>query len=381
MDFELSEEHRMLQDMVREFAREQVAPGAAERDREHRFPDDLIKQMGELGLLGATIDEAYGGSGMDSIASCIIVEQLSRADAAVGVILSAHLSLCIELIDKFGTDEQKQKYLTKVAAGECLGAYSLSEAGAGSDPAALTCRAELDGDQWVINGTKMWVTNGREADVILVFVLTDPEDPRHRLSALLVDKGTPGLKIGKLERKLGIRATSTAELVFEDCRVPKSALLGERGKGLRVALTGLDSGRLGIAAQAVGIAQAAFDAAAHYAKQRKQFGKPIAEFQAIQWMLADSATEIEAARLLMYKGAYLKDNDGDHVRLSSMAKLYASEAASRVANRAVQIHGGSGYTEDYPVERYLRDAKITEIYEGTSEIQRLVIARQVLKDF
>ncbi|MCG3180299.1 MAG: Acyl-CoA dehydrogenase [Phycisphaerae bacterium] len=379
MDFQLSEEHTLLQQTVEEFARNEVAPGATARDQNHEFPREIVAKMGELGLMGATVSEEFGGAGMDSLASCIVVEELSRADAAVGVILSAHLSLCIEVIQHYGTDAQKQKYLPKVAAGQCLGAYSLSEAGAGSDPASLTCRAEPDGDGWVINGTKMWVTNGREADVILVFVVTDSDDPRHRISALLVDKGTPGMTIGKLEKKLGIRSTSTAELVFENCRVPGDALLGERGHGLRAALTGLDSGRLGIAAQAVGIGQAALDAAVAYARERKQFGKPIAEFQAIQWMLADSATELEAARLLMYKGAYLKTHGGNHVKLSSMAKLYASETASRIANRAVQIHGGSGYTEDYPVERYLRDAKITEIYEGTSEIQRLVIARQLLK--
>ncbi len=380
MDFELDEDHRMLQETVRDFARNEIAPGAAQRDVEHRFPAELIGRLGELGLMGTTISEQFGGSGMGSLASCIVVEELSRADASVGVIVSAHLSLCIELIQKYGSDAQKAKYLQRAATGKCLGAYSLSEAGAGSDPSGLACRAVEDGDHWVINGTKMWVTNGNEADVILVFVLTDPDQERHRISALLVDKGTPGLRIGKLEKKLGIRATSTAELVFEDCRVPADALLGERGRGLRVALTGLDSGRLGIAAQAVGIAQAAFDAAVDYSKQRKQFGQRLCEFQAIQWMLADSATEIEAARLLTHKGAWLKDRGREFLTVSSMAKLFASEASSRIANRAVQIHGGSGYIEDFPVERHLRDAKITEIYEGTSEIQRVVIARQMLRD-
>ncbi|MDD4891021.1 MAG: acyl-CoA dehydrogenase family protein [Phycisphaerae bacterium] len=380
MDFTLDEDLRLLQQMVRDFARKEVAAGAGERNSLHQFPTKIIGQMAELGLMGATISEQYGGSGLGSLASCLIVEELSHADASVGVILSAHLSLCIELIQKFGTDAQKQKYLPRAAAGQCLGAYSLSEAGAGSDPASLACRAELVGDEWVINGTKMWVTNGNEADVVAVFVVTEPATERNRISALLVDKGTPGFRIAKLEKKLGIRSTSTAEYVFEDCRVPKDALLGERGRGLRVALTGLDSGRLGIASQAIGIAQASLDAAVAYAKQRKQFGKPIGEFEAIQWMLADSATEIEAARLLTHKGAWLKDQGQEFSTLSAMAKLYASEAASRAANRAVQIHGGSGYTEDFPVERYLRDAKITEIYEGTSEIQRLVIARHALRD-
>lgn len=380
MDFLLDEDHLVLQQTIREFARKEVAPGAGERDAKHEFPAEIVRKMGEMGLMGATLDEKYGGAQMDNLASCLIVEELSYADASVGVILSAHLSLCMELVDRFGTEEQKQKYLTKAAAGEHLGAYSLTEAGAGSDPAALKCRAELKGDEWVINGTKLFVTNGREADVYCVFVVSDPDEKRHRLTALLVDKGTPGLKIGKVERKLGIRSTSTAELIFEDCRVPKDAVLGERGRGLRVALTALDSGRLGIAAQAVGIGQAALDAAVEYAKQRKQFGVPISKFQAIQWMLADSAAELEAARLLTYKGAWLKSRKMDFVKVSSMAKLYASEAASRIADRAVQIHGGSGYIEDFPAERHLRDARITRIYEGTSEIQRMVVARELLKD-
>lgn len=377
--YELGEDHRMLRDSIREFARNVVAPGAMERDIKGEFPTDIIRQLGEMGYLGICVPEEYGGSGMDSLASAIVVEELSYADAAVGVINSVQNSLVIDPILKFASEDQKKAWLPKMASGEWLNCFSLSEAGSGSDAGAMKCRAELKGDEWVINGTKMWVTNGAEADVILLFVRTEDAD-RRNASAMLVEKKTPGLTVGKHEDKLGIRASSTVELIFENCRVPVANTVGERGQGLKIALTAIDGGRLGIAAQAVGIAQAALDKAVAYALERKQFGKPIADFQAIQWKIADMAVRIAASRALLYKGCCLKTNGRHSLHIPAMAKLYAAETASFCANQAIQIFGGMGYCRESEVERYLRDAKITEIYEGTSEMQRLTIGETLSRE-
>lgn len=377
MDFELDDDHRMLRDQIHEFAIKEVAKGAAERDQEASMPDSLLQQLSEMGLFGITIPEQYGGAGMDTVASCIVVEEISKACAGTGVLLSAHSSLCVDPIMTFGTEAQKEKYLPRMAAGEMIGCLSLTEPGSGSDAGAATCQAVLKDDGWHIDGTKIFVTNGREAGVMVLIAVTNPDDRKHRLSAFIVEKDTPGLKIGKLEKKLGIRCSSTAEFIFEDCVVPKEALLGEQGRGLRVALTTLDGGRIGIASQALGIAAASLYEATKYAKTRVQFNRPIGKFQAIQNKLADMAVGLEAARLLTYRAANLKDRKEPYVREAAMAKLFASETCSRAANHAVQVFGGYGYCNDYPVERFLRDAKITEIYEGTSEIHRIVIARSL----
>ncbi len=375
MDFELDDDHRILQRSVNDFAIKEVAKGAAERDREADMPDSLLKQLAELGLFGIIIPEEYGGAGMGTAASTIVVEEISKACAGTGVVLSAHTSLCVDPILTFGTAEQKQKYLPSMAAGETIGCLSLTEPGSGSDAGAATCRAELKDDGWHITGSKIFVTNGKEAGVMLLIGVTDPDDPKRRLSAFIVEKPIRGLRIAKLEKKLGIRCSSTAEFVFEDCVVPKDALLGERGRGLHVALTTLNGGRIGIAAQALGIAEACLYEATKYARTRVQFGRPIGQFQAIQNKLADMAVGIEASRVLTYRAASYKDTNRDYVQAAAMAKLFASEVCSKAANHAVQVFGGYGYCNDYPVERFLRDAKITELYEGTSEIHRLVIGR------
>ncbi|RME39792.1 MAG: acyl-CoA dehydrogenase [Planctomycetota bacterium] len=375
MDFSLDEDHRMLQASVREFAEKEIARGAADRDREETIPPALLGQLAGLGLFGITIPETYGGAGMGCVASSIVVEEISKYCAGTGVLLSAHTSLCVDPILTFGTEEQKQKYLPKLASGEMIGCLSLTEPGSGSDAGAATCRAEATADGWRINGTKIFVTNGKEAGVMVLIAVTDPDEPKHRLSAFIVETDTPGVRIGKLEKKLGIRCSSTAEFVFEDCLIPREALLGERGRGLRVALTTLDGGRIGIAAQALGIAQACLREASAYARTRVQFGRPIATFQAIQHKIADIAVGVEAARALTYRAAWCKDSGRSYVREAAMAKLFASETCSRAANHCVQVFGGYGYCTDYPAERFLRDAKITEIYEGTSEIHRLVIGR------
>lgn len=375
MDFELSDDHRTLRETLREFVQSEIAPGAAQRDADGAYPAEIREKLAEMGLFGICIPEEYGGAGLDTISSCLVVEEVSRADAALGVLISAHNSLCVDPILTFGTPEQKSRYLPRMATGELIGCLSLTEPGSGSDAGAAQCRAVLQEDGWHVTGTKCFVTNGQEAGVMVLIAVTDPDQPRRRLSAFIVDKPTPGLRIGKLEKKLGIRCSSTAEFVFEDAVVPTGNLLGERGRGLRVALTTLDGGRLGIAAQALGIAEACLEASLSYAQTREQFGGPIARFQAIKQKLADMKVGIEAARMLMYRGAWLKDQGRDYVREAAMAKLFASELSNRAANAAVQIFGGYGYICDYPVERYLRDARITELYEGTSEIHRLVIAR------
>ncbi len=381
MDFDLTEDLELLAQTTRSFAAERVAPHAEEWDREHRFPLDVVKEAGELGLLGALIPEEYGGSGLGNLAGSIITEELSRACASVGVTVSVHNSLVATPLRKFGTDAQKEKYLPRMATGEWLGAYALTEANAGSDAANQATKAVADGDHFVLNGTKLWITTGAYADLFIVFARTSLDDPKKKargITAFLVEKSTPGLKVGKKEEKLGIRASSTTEIVLEDCRVPAANVLGEVGKGFRIAMDTLDGGRIGIGSQAVGIAQACLDSSLKYAQERQQFGRPIAAFQAIQWKLAEMATDIEAARLLVRKAAWLRDRGRPCSLAASMAKLSASTMANRAAEEAVQIHGGAGYTTDFPVERYMRDARITEIYEGTTEIQHLVIARQML---
>ncbi|MFQ5494140.1 MAG: acyl-CoA dehydrogenase family protein [Phycisphaerae bacterium] len=375
MDFELDDDHRMLQGSVREFAIKEVAKGAAERDRAGRMSPELLRQLGELGLFGISIPEKFGGAGMGTVASTCVVEEISKACAGTGVLLSAHTSLCVEPILTFGASEQQERYLPRMATGELIGCLSLTEPGSGSDAGAATCRAVLKDDGWHITGSKIFVTNGQEASVMVLIAVTDPDEPKRRLSAFIVEKPAEGLRIAKLEKKLGIRCTSTAEFVFEDCVVPRGALLGERGRGMRVALTTLDGGRIGIAAQALGIAEACLYESTRYARTRVQFGRPIGKFQAIQNKLADMAVGIEAARRLVYRAAWYKDTGRDYTQAAAMAKLFASEMCSRAANHAVQIFGGYGYCNDYPVERFLRDAKITELYEGTSEIHRLVIGR------
>ncbi len=375
MNFEFDDDHRMLQQSVRDFALKEVASGAAARARDAQMSASLLEQRAALGVLGIAIPEQYGGAGMGSVASSIVVEEISKACAGTGVLLSAHTSLCVDPILTFATDEQKEKYLPRMASGELIGCLSLTEPGSGSDAGAATCRAELKNDGWHITGTKIFITNGKEAGVMVLIAVTDPEEPKRRLSAFIVDKPSPGLRLGKLEKKLGIRCSSTAEFVFEDCVVPRDALLGEQGRGMRVALTTLNGGRIGIAAQALGIAQACLFEATNYARTRVQFGKPIGRFQAIQNKLADMAVGIEAARALTYRAAWYKDTGKDYAQAAAMAKLFASEMCSKAANHAIQVFGGYGYCDDYPVERFLRDAKITELYEGTSEIHRLVIGR------
>ncbi|UCG33454.1 MAG: acyl-CoA dehydrogenase family protein, partial [Phycisphaerales bacterium] len=356
MDFELSEDHRMLQQSIREFAEEQVAPGAEERDQAAKMPQELIDQVAELGLFGICIPEKYGGAGMDTVSSCLIVEEVSKACAGTGVLVSAHNSLCVDPILHYGTEEQKQKYLPKFAGGT-IGCLSLTEPGSGSDANAASCTAVLKDDGWHINGTKCFVTNGGEAGVMVLIAVTDPDNPRRRLSAFIVDKPSEGLRVGKLEKKMGIKCSSTAEFVFEDCVVPKENLLGEQGHGIKVALSTLDGGRLGIAAQALGIAEACLRESVNYANTRVQFNQPIGQFQAIQFKLADMAVGIEAARLLMYRGAWLKDRGQPYGVQAAMAKLHASEVCNKVADEAVQVFGGYGYICDYPVERYYRDAR------------------------
>ena len=379
MDFRLDDDQRQLCDALRGFCGKEIAPKAAWRDTEARFEDGLIEQLGQMGLFGMYVPAEYGGTGLDCVSYIMAVEELSRACGATGILVSAHHSLCVDPILNFGTEEQKHKYLPKLSTGEWIGCFSLTEPGSGSDAGAACCMAKETADGWVINGTKNFVTNGREAHVIVLFAVSDPSS-KHRLSAFIVESDTPGCTVGKLEHKLGIRASSTAELIFENCVVPKDALLGERGKGLKVALATLDGGRIGVAAQAVGISQAALDCATEYANTRVQFNQPIGRFQAIQWKLADMATGIAAARLLMYRAAWLKQNQQPYGTEAAMVKVFASEVSNRVTDAAIQVYGGYGYCADYPAERLMRDARITELYEGTSEIQRLVIARKLTQE-
>jgi butyryl-CoA dehydrogenase len=379
MNFKLSEEHEMIRKMVRDFARNEVAPTAAERDEEERFDMDIFNKMAELGLTGIPWPEEYGGIGSDYLAYCIAVEELSRVCASTGVTLSAHTSLAGWPVYKFGTEEQKQKYLRPMAQGEKIGAYGLTEPGSGSDAGGMKTTARMEGDHYVLNGSKIFITNGGIADTYIVFALTDPSSRQRGTSAFIVEKDFEGFSVGKKEKKLGIRSSPTTEIVFEECKVPKENLLGKEGEGFKIAMMTLDGGRNGIAAQAVGIAQGALDASVDYAKEREQFGKPIAANQGISFKIADMATSIEASRLLTYQAAWLESEGLPYGKESAMSKLMAGDTAMKVTTEAVQIFGGYGYTKDYPVERYMRDAKITQIYEGTQEIQRLVISRMVTK--
>lgn len=379
MNFQLTEEQEMLRKMVRDFAEKEVEPTAAERDEEERFDRSIFDKMAQLGLAGIPWPEEYGGIGSDYLSYIIAVEELSRVCASTGVTLSAHVSLASWPIFKYGNEEQKQTFLRRLAEGSSLGAYALSEPGAGSDVASMKMTAKEDGDDYILNGSKVWITNGSVADIYIVFASTDPDAKHRGISAFIVEAGTEGFTYGKKERKLGIRSSPTTELIFENCRIPKANLLGEVGEGFKIAMTTLDGGRSGIAAQAVGIAQGALDASAAYAKEREQFGKPIAHNQGVSFKLADMATETEAARLLTYQAAWREGEGLDYSKASAMAKLFAGDAAMRNTVEAVQVFGGYGYTKDYPVERYMRDAKITQIYEGTNEIQRMVIGRMVTK--
>jgi butyryl-CoA dehydrogenase len=379
MNFELSEEQLLVQAMVKEFVASDLAPIAAEIDREHRFPEELLPTMGKLGLMGVPFAEEFGGAGADNVSYTIVLEELARACASTSVIVSAHTSLGTWPIFEYGTPAQKEKYLFGLTSGELLGAFALTEPGAGTDAAAGQTTAVLDGDKYVLNGSKIFITNGGYADVYIVTAMTDPAAGTRGISAFIVEKDAPGFSVGEKEHKLGIKASSTTPLYFSNCRIPKDALLGQEGKGFKIAMQTLDGGRIGVAGQALGIAQGALDASITYAKERVQFGKPIATLQAIQWMIADMATEIDAARLLVYRAAWNKDNGLPYGKEAAMAKLFAAETATRVAGKAIQIHGGYGFTESYPVERAYRDAKITEIYEGTSEVQRMVIAGSALR--
>ncbi|ADC49467.1 acyl-CoA dehydrogenase [Alkalihalophilus pseudofirmus OF4] len=380
MNFLLTEEQEMIRKMVRDFAKNEVEPTAEERDEEERFDREIFDKMAELGLTGIPWPEEYGGIGADYVSYCIAVEELSRVCASTGVTLSAHTSLAGWPVYKFGTEEQKQKFLRPMAEGKKIGAYGLTEPGSGSDAARMKTTAIEDGDHYVLNGSKIFITNGGIADIYIVFAVTDPEARHKGTTAFIVEADTPGFSVGKKEKKLGIRSSPTTEIIFEDCRVPKENMLGKEGEGFKVAMMTLDGGRNGIAAQAVGIAQGALDAAVGYAKERKQFGKPIGAQQGIGFKLADMATKIEASRLLTYQAAWRESEGVSYGKESAMSKLFAGDTAMDVTVEAVQVFGGYGYTKDYPVERYMRDAKITQIYEGTNEIQRLVISKMLLAD-
>ena len=379
MKFELNEQQRMIRDMARDFAAREIAPIAAEIDETERFPSEVVKKMGELGFMGMNVPEAYGGSALDSLCYVLAMEEISKACASCGVIMSVNNSLVCWPLETYGTEEQKQKFLAPLAAGQKLGAYCLSEPGAGTDAAAQKTTATKDGDEWVINGMKNFITNGANADVLIVFAQANPEAKHKGICAFIVETDAPGFSVIRKEEKMGIRASDTAQLAFDNVRVPADQLLGPEGAGFRVAMSTLDGGRIGIASQALGISAAAYEAAREYSKQREQFGKPICSFQAIQWKIADMATRLDAARLLTLRAAYAKDQGGRYSEESAMAKLYASEASHYITNEAVQIFGGNGYSKEFPVERHFRDAKITEIYEGTSEAQRMVISAMELK--
>lgn len=378
MDFELTEEHKALRQTIREFGAAEIMPGAKERDEAARFPHELIPKMAELGLFGLMIPETCEGAGLDGVGAVIVIEELARAEAAVALIVASHNSLCAGHIFKFGNEAQRKKYLAPLARGEKLGAWALTEPTSGSDAGSLKTRARLVKDSWVIRGEKLFTTQGSTAGIYIIMASTEPSSGNRGISAFIVERDTPGLVVGRVENKLGVRASDTAQLHLEDARVPKENLLGELNRGFRDALTILQGGRIGIGAIAVGIARAALEDSIKYARERRQFGKAIAEFEAIQWMLADMATGIDAARLLVYRAARLRDQGRPFTKAASEAKLFASEVAVKATNSAVQIHGGYGYMKDFAVERYFRDAKVCEIGEGTSEVQRLVIARELL---
>ena len=377
MNFQLTKEQEFVRKMVSEFAETEVEPIAAEIDAEHRFPEETVEKMANYGLLGVPFPTEYGGAGGDHISYAITVEELSRKCASTGVICSAHTSLCCWPIFNWGTEEQRKKYLPDLLSGKKLGAFGLTEPNAGTDASGQQTRAEDCGDHWLLNGAKVFITNGGYAEVFVVMAMTDKSKGNHGISSFIVEKGDEGFSIGKTEDKMGICASSTTELIFQNCKIPKDRLLGEIGDGFKVAMSTLDGGRIGIASQALGIAQGALDVTVEYMKARKQFGKSLSKFQALQFVVADLATQIEAARLLIYKAADMKDKHLPYGPAAAMAKLFAAETAMHVTTKCVQLHGGYGYTKDYPVERMMRDAKITEIYEGTSEVQRMVVAASV----
>ncbi len=379
LNFNLSEEHRAVQEAARDFAQTELLPGIVERDNEARFPAEQVKRMGELGFLGMMVSPDYGGSGLDTVSYVLAMEEISKVDASCSVIMSVNNSLVCYGLEAYGTEEQKQQYLTRLATGEQLGAFCLSEPEAGSDATSQATTAEDKGEYYLLNGTKNWITNGNSSDVCLVIAQTDREKKHRGINCLIVEKGTPGFVVGKKEDKMGIRASDTHSLLFSDVSVPKENRIGEDGFGFRFAMATLNGGRIGIAAQALGIAAGAYELALKYSQERKAFGKQIFDHQAIQFKLAEMATKIEAARLLVYKAARLKDEHKDFVQAAAMAKLFASDVAMWATTEAVQIHGGYGYVKEFHVERLMRDAKITQIYEGTSEIQKLVIARELIR--
>jgi alkylation response protein AidB-like acyl-CoA dehydrogenase len=380
MSFQLTDEQLMIQTMVRDFARDVLLATAMERDQTKEFPAENLRKMGELGLMGMTVPPEYNGAGADTVGYVVALEEVAYACASTAVVMSVHNSIACETINRFGTDEHKQTYLKSMAAGEVIGAFAMTEPHAGSDPVSQSTSAVRDGDHYIIKGTKRFVTSGKNAGVTITTAKTDKTKRHKGISAFIVKKGTPGFLIGKTEEKMGLCASDTTDLVFDNCRIKAEDLLGQEGDGFRIAMTALDSGRIGIAAQSVGVAQAALDAAVSYAKEREQFGQPISKFQGLRWMLADMATEIEAARQLTLSAAAKKDRGEKYTMQASMAKLFASEMVNRVTANALQIHGGYGYTKEYPVERFYRDARVFTIYEGTSEIQRVVIANHLLGD-
>ena len=381
MNFNLSEEEMAIRQTLREFAEKEIAPSARERDEKSEFPFEIIKKLGKLGICGVCASPEYGGAGMSYLSYAIIIEELAKVDASVAVIISVTNTLASIPLRRFGTKEQMRKFLPALSSGEKLGAYSLSEPQAGSDASNLACAAVRDGEEYKLNGVKNFVTNGSNADLIVVFAVTEKEKGSKGLSTFMVEKNSPGLSIGKIEKKLGIRSSDTAELIFVDCRIPVFNRIGEEGEGFKIALTTLDYGRVGIGAQALGIAQGAMDRAVAYSQKREQFGKTINKFQAIQFKIAEMAMEIDAARLLLYRAALKQDSGEKFTKESAMAKLFASQIAMKTANQAVQIFGGYGYMREYEIERFMRDAKITEIYEGTSEIQKIVIARETYDSY
>jgi len=385
-DLTLTDEQELTQRAARDFSTEKILPRAAEIDEQGKIPPEILREMGALGFMGTYVPERYGGPGLDAVSYALVVEEINRACASTGVVLCSHMSLAVDPILNHGSDAQKEKYLPRLARGEWIGCFALSEPASGSDAAAMRTSARRDGDHWILNGTKNFITNGSLSNVAIVFAQTQresaerPAQKRKGIAAFIVDKGTPGFSVGKLEKKLGIRGSDTAQLIFQDARVPAENLLGEVSEGYRIALSTLDGGRISIAAQAVGIARACLEDSLAYAKQREAFGKKVADFQAIQWMLADMATEIDAARLLTWRAAAMKDAGEDYILAAAEAKLFASDVAVKASRDCVQIFGGYGYLKDFPAERHYRDAKITEIYEGTSEIMKLVIAEEILKE-
>ncbi len=380
MYFQLTDEQIMIQTMVRDFAREVLLPTAMERDRTKEFPAENLRKMAELGLMGMMVPPEYNGAGVDTVSYVLALQEVAYACASTAVVMSVQNSIVCDTIYRFGSENQKQAFLKPLAAGEVIGAFAMTEPQAGSDPMAQSTWARADGDHYIINGTKRFITSGKNAGVTIITVKTDKTKRHKGISAFIMEKGTPGFSVGRTEEKMGLRASDTTDLIFEDCRIPAENLLAKKGDGFMIAMTALDSGRIGIAAQSVGVAQAALDAAVSYAREREQFGQPISKFQGLRWMLADMATEVEAARQLTFSAAAKKDRGEKYTMEASMAKLFASEMVNRVAAKALQIHGGYGYTKEYPVERFYRDARVFTIYEGTSEIQRVVIANHLLED-